>query len=118
MPAGGVQSRPVDLTHLATYTGGDSALNAEVLQLFLDQSVLLLRQLQTALEARDQKAWHAVAHSLKGASRGIGAFALADAAADAETALTENGQDALRALHALNNRAHAVQLFIEAYLGR
>ena len=84
MPQTGAPSEPVDLSHLATYTGGDAALNAEVLQLFCDQSATLMCRLLDALDARDQQGWQAVTHSLKGAARGIGAFALADAAADAE----------------------------------
>lgn len=119
MPAAVAGTRPVDLVHLATYTGGDTALNAEVLQLFVDQCGSLIRQLSTVLETHEQKTWREINHSLKGAARGIGAFALADAAADAEhLSLAQDEERARRALHALNNRAHAVQLFIEAYLGR
>lgn len=119
MPAAIAATRPVDLIHLAVYTGGDSALNAEVLQLFLDQSRSLMHQLHTACEANDQKTWREITHSLKGAARGIGAFALADAAAAAEPVrIAEDEQTARRALHTLNDRAHMVQLFIEAYLGR
>ncbi|MDE2351110.1 MAG: Hpt domain-containing protein [Alphaproteobacteria bacterium] len=116
MPAAG--ARPVDLAHLSTYTGGDAALNAEVLQLFVDQAAKLMVQLKSALETGDQKNWYATAHSLKGAARGIGAFAMADAAAEVETVPAASAQQALKALHALSNRAHAVQLFIEAYLDR
>jgi HPt (histidine-containing phosphotransfer) domain-containing protein len=72
---------PVDLAHLARYTGGDSAVNREILELFVRQSSALVAQLAAA---RDAKAWHDIAHSLKGAARGIGAFALADIAAEAE----------------------------------
>ena len=119
MSAAGAQARPVDLVHLARYTGGDTALNAEVLQLFLDQSAQLMRQMQDALENRDQEGWHQIAHSLKGAARGIGAFAMADAAAGAEPlTLAEDAPGAQRALAALEGQARPVQLFIKAYIGR
>lgn len=119
MPATAAQVRPVDIVHLSTYTGGNETLNAEVLQLFLDQSESLMRALQTARESGDQKTWRDIIHSLKGAARGIGAFALADAAEAAEFLhLAENEQNASRALHTLNNRIHAVQLFFEDYVGR
>ena len=119
MSAAGAQARPVDLTHLARYTGGDAALNAEVLQLFNDQAAKLMRDLQSALDAADQKSWREITHSIKGAARGIGAFAMADAAAEAEPlALAEAKPAALTALEALNARARAVQIFIDAYLGR
>ena len=112
-------ARPVDLVHLARYTGGDSALNAEVLQLFAGQSAELMGQLHSVLEARDQKTWRHITHSIKGAARGIGAFALADAAAEAEP-LDPAAQtsEALAALAVLKARAETVQLFIAAYLGR
>lgn len=117
MSAAGAQARPVDLVHLARYTGGDADLNAEVLQLFLDQSAQLLEQLHAALENRDHKSWREIAHSLKGAARGIGAFAMADAAAAVEPAVP--GEDgAEQALTGLDNAARPVTLFIEAYLGR
>ncbi len=74
----------VDLDHLARYTGGDVALNAEILRLFDDQANEVVAKLESILEARDAKSWKLAIHTLKGAARGIGAFALGDAAAAAE----------------------------------
>lgn len=112
------QARPVDLEHLSRYTGGDPALNAEILQLFYGQSIDLMKKLQDVLETRDLKEWKQITHSLKGAARSIGAFAMADAAANAEPALpTPDNAAALRALQDLKVQAEAVQLFIGAYLG-
>mgnify|MGYP001544456456 CR=1 FL=1 len=109
----------VDLAHLARYTGGDSELNAEILKLFETQASDLVAQLQDILKAGDAKTWHAIHHSLKGAARGIGAFALADAAAAAETLdPCANSGQAVVALDTLKKRAEAVQLFIEDYLAR
>ncbi len=79
-----MNARPVDLVHLARYTGGDQALNAEVLQLFVNQAGELVRRMDGVLQTGDAKTWREVAHSLKGAARGIGAFAMADAAAACE----------------------------------
>jgi HPt (histidine-containing phosphotransfer) domain-containing protein len=112
------QARPVDMVHLSRYTGGDAALNAEILQLFANQSAELMTKLQAVLEARDLKGWKEITHSLKGAARGIGAFALADAAANAEP--VEPAPDnlgALNALQTLKQETKSVQLFISAYLG-
>jgi HPt (histidine-containing phosphotransfer) domain-containing protein len=112
------QARPVDLVHLSRYTGGDPQLNAEILQLFAGQAAELMQKLQTVLETRDLKGWKEITHSLKGAARGIGAFAMADAAANAEPALpASDNADAIRALQELKLEAEAVQLFIAAYLG-
>lgn len=111
-------AKPVDLAHLSRYTGGDAALNAEVLQLFVDQSALLLRELQGIVEARDAKGWKHVTHSLKGAARGIGAFGLADVAAEAEPLNPAmQTEQALAAMAALNAKAETVRLFIRGYLG-
>ncbi len=112
-------SRPVDMAHLARYTGGDSALNAEVLSLFDGQVNELVTRLNSIIEARDQKSWREITHTLKGAARGIGAFGFADAAAAAEPIeLANDATGAGRALADLQTSAHAVQLFIHAYLGR
>jgi HPt (histidine-containing phosphotransfer) domain-containing protein len=110
-------SRPVDLEHLARYTGGDRTINAEVLRLFVGQAEQLIARLRIHLDHADAKGWHAVNHSLKGAARGIGAFALADAAADAEQLdlVGESGR-ACRAVEDLRSLSHGVKLFIEAYL--
>jgi HPt (histidine-containing phosphotransfer) domain-containing protein len=119
MPLAATDTRPVDLAHLARYTGGDAALNAEVLQLFATQSADLLRQLTAILETKDAKSWRQVNHTIKGAARGIGAFQLADAAASAEP--IDPGGDAAAAASALRQiaaQAEAVKLFIDAYLAR
>jgi HPt (histidine-containing phosphotransfer) domain-containing protein len=110
--------RPVDLAHLSRYTGGDAAVNAEVLMLFSNQSVDLLAKLDAALSESDSKTWRDIMHSIKGGARGIGAFQLADVAAEAETAdPASDAPLAARALHDLKSRTLAVTLFIEAYLG-
>jgi len=68
----------VDLTHLARYTGGDEAINTEVLRLFETQTSEIVARLQAILDARDAKSWKEATHTLKGAARGIGAFKLAE----------------------------------------
>ncbi|MBI3677930.1 MAG: Hpt domain-containing protein [Proteobacteria bacterium] len=110
-------TRPVDLAHLARYTGGDAALNAEVLRLFDSQVNEMVARLKIILAARDQKSWKEVTHTLKGAARGIGAFAFADAAAAAEPIdLVANGNEGAAAVTAIEARAGAVQSFIRGYL--
>jgi HPt (histidine-containing phosphotransfer) domain-containing protein len=112
-------ARPVDLQHLARYTGGDRSVNAEVLSLFISQLDEILARLDTALQDEDTKAWREVAHSLKGAARGIGAFELGDLAAILEaTNPAAQHAEAASALHKLRSRSLTVTLFIEAYLGR
>jgi HPt (histidine-containing phosphotransfer) domain-containing protein len=106
----------VDLAHLARYTGGDAALNAEILRLFDNQASELVAKLHTILEARDAKSWKMVVHTLKGAARGIGAFGLGDAAAAAEPIDPADRQVASAALRTLESKTGQVHDFIQAYL--
>ena len=107
----------VDLAHLARYTGGDDAINAEVLRLFDTQTSEIVDRLQAILDARDAKSWREVTHTLKGAARGVGAFMLADAAAFAEPIdpVKDRGNASI-AIKALKMTAASVQSFIKSYL--
>jgi len=86
-PGGGgsSDSRPIDLVHLSKFTMGRRDLEAEILGLFRQQLAVSLEKLAAAADmAGDDKAWKEAAHTLKGSARGVGAWALADATADAE----------------------------------
>ena len=109
----------VDLAHLARYTGGDEALNAEILRLFDSQTSEMVGRLQIILDARDAKSWKEITHTLKGAARGVGAFAFADAAAAAEPIdpIRDRGNASI-AIATLKTTAHDVQDFIKTYLER
>src|SRR5690348_17349020 len=107
---------PVDLVHLARYTGGDRGLDAEILRLFDQQCQEMVARLERLVdEAPDSKAWKEIMHTLKGAARGIGAFPLADAAAAAETA-AQDRTAIIRAVEQITLRSAAVQNFIEEFL--
>lgn len=109
----------VDLSHLSRYTGGDEALNVEVLQLFDNQITEMVGQLRSILDAQDAKSWKQVTHTLKGAARGVGAFEFADAAAAAEPIdpVRDRGNASL-AIRALSSCSSDVQSFIKTYLAR
>src|SRR3954469_6146022 len=68
--------RPIDLVHLARTTLGERTLEREVLQLFDRQASLLIERMQTA----SADALPALAHTLKGSARAIGAAHVARAA--------------------------------------
>jgi len=75
--------------------------------------------LDAALVQQDGKVWRQVTHGLKGGARGVGAFALADAAAAAEEFDPAASQDSAAAsLRQLKAQAEVVRHFIAAYLGR
>jgi HPt (histidine-containing phosphotransfer) domain-containing protein len=76
-------SAPVlDREHLARYTDGDAALEAELFSLLRGQIEACSARLTAAGD--DADAWRDAAHTLKGAARGVGAMALADACEAAE----------------------------------
>lgn len=113
-----IAERPVDLDHLNRYTGGDRGLNREILKLFEEQCATMLAQLD-ALARTDggasTKNWLELAHTLKGAARGIGAFGLADVAAEAEK-IAPDKTAALEIVHRLKSKSCAVQLFVDQLL--
>jgi HPt (histidine-containing phosphotransfer) domain-containing protein len=98
--------RPIDLVHLARTTLGDRALEREVLQLFDRQSDILIARMRTAAPA----AMAALAHTLKGSARGIGAWRVARAAELLELAGASGSStdDALNGLTAASDEARTV----------
>jgi len=92
--------RPIDLVHLSHMTLGDRALERDVLVLFERQIQILMGRIETG----PGPVAAAAAHTLMGSARGIGAFPLAQAAAEVEdaaargdTAAQNAGVDRLRA---------------------
>lgn len=74
---------PIDLVHLARQTAGDRDLEHELLALFADQCVKMLAMIRKSGPGDGCDA----AHTLKGAARAIGAWAVADAAEKVELSL-------------------------------
>jgi HPt (histidine-containing phosphotransfer) domain-containing protein len=103
---------PLDLDHLARMTLGDSELEFEVLAMFAEQSTRLIAAM-AALPADAS----ALAHKLKGSARGIGAFAVADAAAQLECAI-RTGDNPPAAFTALKEAVVEARAAIEAILRR
>jgi len=109
-------SAPIDLAHLARYTGGEKAMNAEILKLFDHQIAEMVGQLRAVLAARDARRWKEITHTIKGAARGVGAFSFGEAAAAAEPVDPGNAERANAAILRLSDEAMAVQDFIRKYL--
>ena len=63
----------MDFAYLEGFAAGDRGVIAEVLALFVEQAGLWRVQL-----ASPDEGWRDVIHTIKGASRGIGAVALGD----------------------------------------
>ena len=83
--------RPIDLVHLARMTLGDRGLEREVLQLFDRQVTMLIARVREGSRC----AVAALAHTLKGSARGIGAGRVAGAAEAVELASAAGGDGEL-----------------------
>jgi HPt (histidine-containing phosphotransfer) domain-containing protein len=103
---------PIDIDHLRRMTLGDTALEREVLTMFSAQASRLAQTL-AAMPADAP----ALAHTLKGSARAIGAFAVGDAAAHLET-LIKSGGDTTEALSELDDAVTQARAAIDAALGR
>ena len=103
---------PIDFEHLNRMTLGDAGLEQEVLAMFVAQSTTLVSTL-AAMPADAS----ALAHTLKGSARAIGAFSVADAAARLEAAIAR-GFDTSAALAELGETVAEARAAIEAVLRR
>jgi HPt (histidine-containing phosphotransfer) domain-containing protein len=71
----------VDFAHLEAYAAHDGEVIDEVLTIFREQTTVWIRLLDPS---GPSVVWRDGAHTLKGASLGVGAFALAEVCAEAE----------------------------------
>ncbi|WP_315831463.1 Hpt domain-containing protein [Bradyrhizobium prioriisuperbiae] len=95
----------IDLAHLGRMTLGDADVEREVLAMFAAQASDLADRLATMPFDADR-----LAHTLKGSARAIGAFRVADAAAEVEVALRGERSTAepIRLLRAAVSEARGV----------
>ena len=100
----------IDLDHLERMTLGEKELEREVLMLFAQQSTDLLARLEKL-----PREGASLAHTLKGSARGIGAFAVAQAADDLERRLRQ-GLSVTAEVLALAEAIGAAQTAIEERL--
>jgi HPt (histidine-containing phosphotransfer) domain-containing protein len=101
---------PLDLQQLQRMTLGDAALEREVLAMFVSQSARLMGTLASLpLEAA------ALAHTLKGSARAIGASRVAESASALEL-LIRTGADPLDCLRELTAAVAEARIAITAIL--
>lgn len=103
---------PIDTEHLARMTLGDDGLEREVLAMFSAQAVGVI----ATLAAMPADAG-ALAHTLKGSARAIGAFRVADAAEHLETVIRTGGNPT-GALAELDDAVGQARLAVDAILRR
>jgi len=102
----------VDFAYLETYAAGDAGVVEEVLAIFREQSAMWSRLLDPSGQAQG---WRDGAHTLKGASLGIGAFGLAEICDQAEQASGAGEIERTVILERLRNALEAVLADISAY---
>ncbi len=90
----------IDTRSALKRTGGNRKRYEALLQKFADSQRGTVDQIRAALSGGDVAAAERAAHSLKGAAGNLGAAALAEAAATAETAI-KSGQDVETAIESL-----------------
>ena len=74
------RGRPIDLVPLARQTMGDRGLEQEILGMFVHQT----QQVRERIAQAEPEECRQLAHGLRGAAVGVGAFAIADCAAAIE----------------------------------
>jgi hypothetical protein len=102
----------IDRAHLARMTHGEADLEREVLQLYATQADLLLGRMGQA----SPPAIGALAHTINGSSRGVGAWQVADAAAAVEADAAE-GRDTAASVERLACAIRAAQVHIVELIG-
>jgi HPt (histidine-containing phosphotransfer) domain-containing protein len=103
---------PIDLHHLKRMTLGDEGLEREVLTMFSAQSERLIGTIAASPDQAGE-----LVHTLKGSARAVGAFGVAEAAADLEAAVA-NGDDPAEALADLEDAVAQARTAIDALLRR
>ena len=105
--------QPIDLTHLYRMTLGDHSLEREVLALFERQADMLIGR----MPGLEPAGVAALAHTLKGSARGIGAWQVARAAEAIERSVAAGATDLAQAIDGLAAAARDVRGVIADLIG-
>ncbi len=105
--------RPIDMVHLSRQSLGDPGLEEEILRMFDQLAGTYVGRLRGAVD-RDDILLNL--HSLKGASAGVGAGAIASLTAEAETECRANGKLSGERLADITMAVEEVRTFISEIL--
>ncbi len=83
----------IDFDHLNQYVSGDISLTKEIFSLFKNQVDMWTRSLRPETE---DEVWGAMAHSLKGTARAVGAMGLAEYCERAEAMVGKGNRPGAR----------------------
>jgi HPt (histidine-containing phosphotransfer) domain-containing protein len=104
---------PIDLAHLAQYTGDDKAAEAEVLGMVEAQAAGYIAAMEASGGGEN---WLTAAHGLKGMASGVGAWELTALAERAEHADAADPATREACTSALREALTRVAKFIEGHL--
>ncbi|QDV42773.1 Signal transduction histidine-protein kinase BarA [Stieleria neptunia] len=113
----GEQSACYDLEPVRTMVAGNDELLRELLAMYLDESEMLLSQIESAILSGDGEAVRRAGHTLSGASRSVGAAETSDLAQELRS--VEDGgpfDDAAECVTQLRASVAAVAKVMKAYL--
>lgn len=102
---------PFDRAHLATFTGGDMALERDLLEDFVRNADSQLNDLQAAIGSAQ---WGECAHRLKGASSGVGMRAMAQFCGDAEALPTQQTVQARHLIRGIKDELDHLKVYLAA----
>lgn len=103
---------PVDMEHLSMFFGDDPEEQAEIIELFREQSELSLEQLAQSLAANDTDMWKNAAHKLKGSAANFGANAFSIICNDAEHGYQRTGEEKSVLLTAMHTHYQHVMEYL------
>lgn len=107
--------RPIDMVHLDRQALGDPGMGVEILRMFDEILAVHFSRLEQAVERADML-HHA--HTIKAASAGVGAWALAEHAADIEREIAAGGERDPERVADLEMAIAEVHAFIAAEVAR
>jgi HPt (histidine-containing phosphotransfer) domain-containing protein len=103
---------PVNLSNLRDMTGGDSELEKELFQVFIESSEECLKHLQACCKAEAEEEWRKQAHAWKGMSFNLGADQLGDLCKDAQERHTAAVSEKMQMLSELQEQYKQVKQYL------
>ncbi len=111
-----VNVSPIDLDRLRLSSDGDRQFELELLQIYIDDMNLRLRDLENARLNGDVKEVRHIAHTIKGASANVGAEGMRMLAQSIERGATQGHVEfADIAVNALHETFEETRKFVEIY---
>lgn len=103
---------PVNLSNLRDITGGDTEIEKELFQVFLDSAQDCLTALATSCTQGDAETWRKQSHAFKGISYNLGAETLGDICRTAQDSATSDIKDKRVMLAAMQHEFSRVQDYL------